>query len=137
MAVGNEAVRGISLLIVDDLSFMRNAIREIAEEAGFSVVAEAENGWDGYKRYVENEPDVVLMDITMPVMDGLKSLRRIRRDFPLARVVMCSALGQQEYIIKAIQFGARDFIVKPFRPERIISAVRKAAGADENRYASL
>ena len=86
---------------------------------------------------METLPDVVLMDITMPVMDGLKSLKRIRGKFPGARVVMCSALGQQEYIIKAIQSGARDFIVKPFRPERIVSAVKKAAGADESGYASV
>ncbi|MBI9103446.1 MAG: response regulator [Spirochaetales bacterium] len=136
MAVGNKTVADISLLIVDDLSFMRSAIREIAEEAGFQVVGEAENGWDGYKSYTEKLPDVVLMDITMPVMDGLKSLRRIRREYPQACVVMCSALGQQKYIIKAIQSGAKDFIVKPFRPERIVSAVKKAAGVDENGYAS-
>ena len=133
MAVGNKTVDGISLLIVDDLSFMRTAIREIAEEAGFHVVAEAENGWDGYRKYSENLPDVVLMDITMPVMDGLKSLRKIRSDYPQACVVMCSALGQQEFILKAIQWGARDFIVKPFRPERIVSAVKKAAGIDERK----
>jgi two-component system, chemotaxis family, chemotaxis protein CheY len=118
---------GIRVLIVDDLSFMRNAIREIVEASGIQVSAEAENGEEGVLRYRETHPDVVLMDITMPVLDGIESLRRIMHLDSAARVVMCSALGQQEYIIRAIQFGARDFIVKPFRPERIISAVRKAA----------
>jgi len=136
MAVGNKTVADISLLIVDDLSFMRSAIREIAEEAGFTVIAEAENGWEGYRKYGELRPDVVLMDITMPVMDGLKSLKKIRNEDPQARVVMCSALGQQEYILKAIQWGARDFIVKPFRPERIVSAVKKAAGIDDQKRIS-
>ena len=117
----------IRVLIVDDLSFMRNAIREIVEASGMHVSAEAENGEEGVQRYRETHPDVVLMDITMPVVDGIESLRRIMHLDSAARVVMCSALGQQEYIIRAIQFGARDFIVKPFRPERIISAVRKAA----------
>jgi two-component system chemotaxis response regulator CheY len=117
----------LRILIVDDLSFMRNAIREIIESQGFEVAGEAENGEIGVQRFQETRPDVVLMDITMPVVDGIESLRRIMALDAGARVVMCSALGQQEYIIKAIQFGAKDFIVKPFRPERIVSAVRKAA----------
>ncbi len=117
----------LRILIVDDLSFMRNAIREIIESQGFEVAGEAENGEVGVLRYEETRPDVVLMDITMPVLDGIESLRRIIHLDEAARVVMCSALGQQEYIIRAIQFGAKDFIVKPFRPERIVSAVKKAA----------
>ena len=117
----------LRILIVDDLSFMRNAIREIIESQGFEVAGEAENGEVGVSRYQETRPDVVLMDITMPVVDGIESLRRIIAYDEGAKVVMCSALGQQEYIIKAIQFGAKDFIVKPFRPERIVSAVKKAA----------
>jgi two-component system chemotaxis response regulator CheY len=121
----------LRILIVDDLSFMRNAIREIIESQGFEVAGEAENGELGVRRYRETRPDVVLMDITMPVLDGIESLRRIIEIDEGARVVMCSALGQQEYIIRAIQFGARDFIVKPFRPERIISAVKKAARTHE------
>lgn len=121
----------LRILIVDDLSFMRNAIREIVESQGFEVAAEAENGEIGVRRYEETRPDVVLMDITMPVLDGIESLRRIMRLDRGARVVMCSALGQQEYIIRAIQFGAKDFIVKPFRPERIVSAVKKAARVHE------
>lgn len=121
----------LRILIVDDLSFMRNAIREIVESQGFEVAAEAENGQVGVERYRETRPDVVLMDITMPVLDGIESLRRILALDEGAKVVMCSALGQQEYIIRAIQFGAKDFIVKPFRPERIVSAVKKAARVHE------
>ncbi len=117
----------VRILIVDDLSFMRTAIREIVEASGFQVAGEAENGAQGVELYRSRQPDVVLMDITMPVMDGIESLRRIIDADPAARVVMCSALGQQEYIVRAIQYGAKDFVVKPFRPERIVSAVRKAA----------
>lgn len=127
MAVGIETVGPLSLLIVDDLAFMRTALRDIALEAGLDVIGEAVNGREGVENYFTLRPDVVLMDITMPVMDGLQALRRIRRRDPNAVVVMCSALGQQEYILKAIQWGARDFVVKPFRPERIVSAVQKAA----------
>ena len=121
----------VRILIVDDLSFMRTAIREIIEASGFGVAGEAENGVEGIMLYRERRPDVVLMDITMPVMDGIESLKRIVGYDPRARVIMCSALGQQEYIIRAIQYGARDFIVKPFRPERIVSAVRKVAKVRE------
>ena len=117
----------VQILIVDDLSFMRTAIREIIETSGFGIAGEAENGVEGIMLYRERRPDVVLIDITMPVMDGIESLKRIVDYDPRARVIMCSALGQQEYIIRAIQYGARDFIVKPFRPERIVSAVRKVA----------
>ena len=114
------------VLIVDDLSFMRDAIREIVESAGFVVAGEAEDGAMAVDMYQRVRPDVVLLDITMPVMDGIAALRRIRSLDPKATVIMCSALGQQAYIIKAIQSGARDFVVKPFRPERIVSALSKA-----------
>ena len=117
---------GARVLVVDDLGFMRDAIRDILESGGFSVVGEAENGKIGIDRYLSCRPDVVLMDITMPIMNGIKALRHIRKADPNAVVIMCSALGQQEYIIRAIQLGARDFVIKPFRPERILSAVRKA-----------
>ena len=114
-----------SVLIVDDLSFMRNALREILESDGFHISGEAENGKEGVEKYFLDHPDVVLMDITMPVMDGLKALETIKTREPSAQVIMCSALGQEEYIMKAIQLGARDFIVKPFKPERITSAVSR------------
>lgn len=116
----------IRVLVVDDLAFMRDAIRDILLRSGFDVIAEAENGEVALKCYLELHPDVVLLDITMPVMDGITALAKIRRIDPHAIIVMCSALGQQEHIIRAIHLGARDFIVKPFRAERIVSAIRKS-----------
>lgn len=114
------------VLIVDDLEFMRTALREILEKEGISVVGEAVNGLEGLKLYGELAPRVVLLDITMPEMDGLSALRKIRRRDPASRIIMCSAMGQEDIILKAIRHGARDFVVKPFKPERIVSAVRKA-----------
>lgn len=125
--MAEKEISAISVLIVDDLPFMRTAVREILEDAGFFVAAEAENGKEGVDFFHRMNPDVVLLDITMPVLDGIEALREIMALDSDAKVIMCSALGQQEYIIKAIQNGARDFIVKPFRPERIISAVKKVA----------
>ncbi|MCK5201584.1 MAG: response regulator [Spirochaetales bacterium] len=121
----------IKIMLVDDLPFMRDAIRHIVEESNMYVLGEAENGREAVKLYMELEPDIVLMDITMPVMDGLESLKRIRLYDPGAKVIMCSALGQQKYIIKAIQLGARDFILKPFQAERILSAITKATGIND------
>ncbi len=121
----------IKVILVDDLSFMRDAIRHILEKSNMNVLGEAENGREAVEMYMELEPDIVLMDITMPVMDGLESLERIKQYDPGAKVIMCSALGQQKYLIKAIQLGARDFILKPFLPERIISAISKAAGIND------
>ncbi len=121
----------IKIILVDDLSFMRDAIKHIVEKENMLIVGEAENGAEAVKMYTELSPDIVLMDITMPVMDGLVSLKHIKEIDSRAKVIMCSALGQQKYIIKAIQLGARDFIIKPFQPERIISAITKAAGIDD------
>ncbi len=120
-------MKPIRILIVDDLVFMRTAIREIAESGGLIVAGEAENGREGIQRFLECSPDVVLMDITMPEMDGITALHRIMALDPKARVVMCSALGQTEYILRSIQLGARDFVVKPFKPERLLSAVKRAS----------
>lgn len=121
----------IKIILVDDLSFMRDAIKHIVEKENIIIVGEAENGEEAVRLYTKLSPDVVLMDITMPVMDGLESLKNIKNYDPLAKVIMCSALGQQKYIIKAIQLGARDFIIKPFQPERIISSITKTAGIDD------
>lgn len=117
----------LRVLVVDDLPFMRIAIREALSGTPFRIVGEAENGSQGIERYQEYRPDVVLLDIVMPVLDGLTALKRIRRLDPRSNVIMCSALGEQAMIVRAIQLGARDFIVKPFRPERIISALEKVA----------
>jgi len=121
----------IKIILVDDLSFMRDVIKHIVEKENIVIIGEAENGEQAVKLYTKLSPDIVLMDITMPVMDGLESLRHIKEYDPRAKVIMCSAIGQQRYIIKSIQLGARDFILKPFQPERIISAITKTAGIDD------
>lgn len=117
------------VLIIDDLPFMREVIRDILLEAGFTIAGEAVNGRDGVISFMKLKPDVVLLDIAMPVMDGISALRRIISLDTTAKVIMCSALGEQEMIIRAIQFGARDFVVKPFQSERIVSAIRKTLKA--------
>jgi len=117
----------LRVLVVDDLRFMRTIIRDILETAGIEVIGEAENGVECLALYEETKPDIVLLDITMPVMDGITTLRELKRKYIESTVIMCSALGQQKYIIKAIQLGAKDFIVKPFNPERMLSAVHKAS----------
>lgn len=116
----------VGVLIVDDLKFIKIVLREILETAGFRVVGEASNGEQAIAQYQDRRPDAVLMDITMPGMDGLTALRKIREIDPAARVIMCSALGQQRLIMKAIQMGARDYIVKPIQPSRVIGALKKA-----------
>ncbi|WP_217915201.1 response regulator [Miltoncostaea marina] len=115
-----------SVLIADDAAFMRMMIKNILSEAGYEIVGEAENGQDAVARYRELKPDLTTMDITMPEMDGIAALRAIRGDDPAARVVMCSAMGQQSMVIESIQAGARDFIVKPFQPDRVLEAIQKA-----------
>lgn len=131
MELETTELRRPRILVVDDLKFMRDVIRDILENSGFTVAGEAVNGREGYKMYSALRPEAVLMDITMPEMDGIESLQYIRIDDPSACIVMCSALGEQRYILKAITFGAKDFIVKPFRPERVVSALRKALHIDE------
>ena len=116
----------INVLIVDDLAFIKIVLRDILEKSGFRVVGEASNGEEAIALYQDKRPDVVLMDITMPGMDGLTALKKIRELDGQARVIICSALGQQRLIVQAIQLGARDFIVKPFQPQRVVSALKKA-----------
>jgi len=116
----------VNVLIVDDLAFIKIVLRDIIEKAGFRVVGEASNGEQAITMYQDTRPDVVLMDITMPGMDGLTALKKIREIDQAARVIICSALGQQQLIVQAIQLGAKDFIVKPFQPPRVISALKKA-----------
>ncbi len=114
------------VLIVDDLQFVRVSIREILVKEGISVAGEAENGFRALELYEKLNPDIVLLDITMPLMDGLSALKLLKAKYPGSRVIMCSALGQQKYIIRAIQLGACDFVVKPFRPERLVNSIKKA-----------
>ena len=118
------------LLIVDDLEFMRTLIRDILESGGHEVVAEAADGRQALLLRRAWKPDLTLMDISMPRMDGLEALRRIKAEAPESPVVMCSSLGDQEKILEAIRYGASDYVVKPFRKERLLSAVRKAGGRD-------
>lgn len=116
------------LLVVDDLEFMRTLIRDILESGGHQVVAEAADGRQALLLRRAWKPDLTLMDISMPRMDGLEALRRIKSEDPESPVVMCSSLGDQEKILEAIRYGASDYVVKPFRKERLLSAVRKAGG---------
>lgn len=101
-------------------------IKNILADNGFIIAGEAENGTDALEKYRELLPDLVTLDITMPEMDGITVLKEIKQFDPNARIVMCSAMGQQAMVIDAIQAGAKDFIVKPFQPERVIEAIRKA-----------
>jgi two-component system chemotaxis response regulator CheY len=116
---------GIDVLIVDDLTFIKMVLKDLVEKAGFRVMGEASDGEEALRLFAEKRPDIVLLDITMPKMDGLTALRKILETDPEAKVIMCSALGQQRLILQAIQMGAKDFIVKPFRPERVIGAIKK------------
>lgn len=114
------------VLVVDDAAFMRMRLSNLLKQAGHQVV-EASNGFEALGAYQAERPDLVFMDITMPEMDGLEALKRLRALDPEARVVMCTALGQQSMVIEAVKAGARDFIVKPFQPDRVLQAVQKWA----------
>lgn len=116
------------VLIVDDAAFMRMMIKDILSKNGYQVVGEAENGKKAVEKFQELRPDLTTMDITMPEMDGISAVKEIKKLDPNAKVIMCSAMGQQAMVIEAIQSGARDFIVKPFQPDRVLEAVRKAVG---------
>jgi two-component system chemotaxis response regulator CheY len=117
-----------SVLIVDDAAFMRMMIKDILSKNGLEVAGEAENGAAALEKWKELRPDLTTMDITMPEMDGITALKEILSLDSGAKVVMCSAMGQQAMVIEAIQAGAKDFIVKPFKPERVIDAVSKTLG---------
>lgn len=114
-----------TVLIVDDAAFMRMMIKNILTEAGYEVVGEAENGKQAVEKYNEFKPDLVTMDITMPEMDGITAVKEIISTDSSANIIMCSAMGQQAMVIEAIQTGAKDFIVKPFKNERVLEAVNK------------
>ena len=115
------------ILVVDDAAFMRMRCTKLLTENGYEVV-EAENGLDAIAKYKENKPDAVLLDITMPEMDGLTALKEIRKIDPEAKVAMVTAMGQQSMIMDAIKSGAKDFVVKPFQPDRVLAAVKKLVG---------
>ena len=117
-----------SVLICDDAAFMRVMIKDILTKNGYDVAGEAENGLKAVEKYNETKPDLVMMDITMPEMDGIQALKKIKEVDAGANVIMCSAMGQQAMVIEAIQNGAKDFIVKPFQADRVLEAVKKVIG---------
>lgn len=117
-----------SILICDDAAFMRMMIKDILVKNGYSIAAEAENGVKAVEKYMEVKPDLVIMDITMPEMDGIQALKKIMEKDSGATVIMCSAMGQQAMVIESIKLGAKDFIVKPFQADRVINAVKKVVG---------
>ena len=117
-----------TVLICDDAIFMRTMVGDILKQAGFTVVGEAETGVQAVEKYRELKPDLVTMDIVMPDMGGIDAVREITTEDPSARILMCSAMGQQALVIEAIQAGARDFVVKPFHPSRVIEAVQRVLG---------
>jgi len=114
-----------SVLIVDDAAFMRMMLKGILDENGFKVVGEACNGKEGILKYKELKPDVVTIDITMPEMNGIEAVKEIIKYDPMAKCIMCSAMGQQGMVLEAIQAGAKDFVVKPFEADRVVGALRK------------
>ena len=114
-----------NILVVDDAAFMRMMIKDILTKNGYNVAGEAENGAKALEKYNEVKPDLVLMDITMPEVDGIQALKNIKAADPNAKVIMCSAMGQQAMVIESIQAGAKDFIVKPFQADRVIDALTK------------
>ncbi len=116
---------GNRVLVVDDAAFMRMMIKDILRKGGYEVVGEAEDGAKAIDKFKELRPDLVTMDITMPDMDGITAVKEIRKVDSNALIIMCSAMGQQAMVIDAIQAGAKDFVVKPFQPERVLEAVRK------------
>ena len=117
-----------NILICDDAAFMRMMIKDILTKNGYNIAGEAENGAKAVEKYNELKPDLVLMDITLPVMDGIQALKKIKETDPNASVIMCSAMGQQAMVIESIQSGAKDFIVKPFQADRVLEAVQKVVG---------
>lgn len=116
------------ILIVDDAAFMRMMIKDILTKNGFEVVGEAADGAQAVEKYNELQPDLVTMDITMPEMDGIEAVKQIKAVNPGAKVIMCSAMGQQSMVMDAIKAGASDFIVKPFQADRVLEAVKKIVG---------
>jgi two-component system chemotaxis response regulator CheY len=116
------------VLIVDDAAFMRMMIKDILEKNGFEVTGEGNNGIKAVELYKKERPDVVTMDITMPDMDGIEAVKAIKALDPSAKIIMCSAMGQQSMVMDAIKAGAKDFIVKPFQPDRVLEAIKKVLG---------
>ena len=124
----NGGISMSSVLIVDDAAFMRMMLKDILTKNGLQVVGEAVNGSDAVEKYKELQPDVVTMDITMPEKDGITAVKEIRAIYPQAKIIMCSAMGQQPMVLEAIQAGAKDFVVKPFQADRVMGSIKKVLG---------
>lgn len=116
-----------TLLVVDDAAFMRMRCAKLLAENGYQVV-EADNGLQAVSQYQKHRPDAVLLDITMPEMDGLAALKEIRKIDPAAKVAMVTAMGQQSIVMEALKAGARDFVLKPFQTDRVLATVKKLVG---------
>ena len=116
------------ILLVDDAAFMRKVIKDTLSKAGYTDLHEAVDGADAVEKFNSLKPDLVLMDITMPNMDGLEALKAIRAADGNANVVMCSAMGQETMVMDAVRSGAKDFIVKPFKPDRVLKTVSTILG---------
>jgi two-component system chemotaxis response regulator CheY len=119
------------ILLVDDAAFMRKVIKDTLSKNGYTELYEAVDGADAVEKYSEVNPDLVIMDITMPNMDGLEALKAIRAKDSDASIVMCSAMGQESMVMDAVRSGAKDFIVKPFKPDRIIKTVTSVLGSPD------
>jgi two-component system, chemotaxis family, chemotaxis protein CheY len=118
----------LKVLIVDDASFMRTMLKDILVSGGFDLAGEAMDGIEAVQKYKELKPDVVTMDIVMPLKSGIDAVREIIALHKDARIIMCSALGQESLVLEAINAGAKDYIIKPFDPEKVIEMIRKVAG---------
>jgi len=117
-----------TVLVCDDAVFMRTLLSDILSQSGFEVIGEAETGVQAIERYKQLRPDLVTMDIVMPDMGGIDAVREITKFDSEARILMCSAMGQQALVVEAIQAGAKDFVVKPFQPSRVLEAVQRVMG---------
>ena len=117
-----------TVLICDDAIFMRTMISDILQQSGFEVIGEAETGAEAVEQFKRLRPDLVTMDIVMPDMGGIDAVRAITKVDPNAKILMCSAMGQQALVVEAIQAGAKDFVVKPFQPSRVLEAVQRVLG---------
>jgi two-component system chemotaxis response regulator CheY len=117
-----------TVLICDDAIFMRTMLADILTQAGYEVIGEAETGVQAVEKYAQLRPDLVTMDIVMPDLGGIDAVRSIVQQYPDAKVLMCSAMGQQALVVEAISAGAKDFVVKPFQPSRVLEAVQRVLG---------
>lgn len=124
----SEVKEMAKILLVDDAAFMRMMLKNTLSQAGYTDLIEAEDGVKAVEAYTAEKPDLVFMDITMPNKDGLETLKEIKAMDPGATIVMCSAMGQETMVMDSIKSGAKDFIVKPFKPERVLSTVKKILG---------